>query len=149
MATPRKALEIQKGRKSAKKKAEASKRPEPMGKAVTSAPPEVAADKIAAVKWAEAVAAYKEAGYTLSAGDKEALTRLCLMYSEAEGIRRLIKPGMIDFLEMHRLLDSKRGKIYQLENCLFLNPVARMRGLPAKPAEKQVPDNLKGLEGRL
>ena len=159
MATPRKCLENQKGRKSAKRKATASTAPVPMGKPISKIPADVAADKVAAEKWAGITAAYKESGYIPTLGDVEALTRLCLLYSEAAALRALVakitaaarNSGVVDdaFMDLHRLLDGKRRLIVPLEDRLFLNPVARMRGLPTQKKEKITPENLKQYAERL
>ena len=145
MPTPRKALEAQKGRKSKARKAAASTAPVPMGKPINRTPAEVAADGVAAEKWAAITAAYKEAGYVPTLGDVEALTRLCLLYSEAAALRALVakmtaiaaKAGAVDgeLMDLHRLLDGKRRLIVPLEDRLFLNPVARMRGLPTQKVD--------------
>ena len=145
MPTPRKAIETQKGRKSKAQKAAASTAPVPMGKPINRVPAEVAADSVAADKWAAITAAYREVGYVPTLGDAEALTRLCLLYSEAAALRALVakmtaiaaKAGAVDgdLMDLHKLLDSKRRLIVPLEDRLFLNPVARMRGLPTQKVD--------------
>lgn len=137
MATPRIAISNQKGRKSKARKESASKAPVAMGTTKVTVPPDIAADKTAKAKWTDAVKAYTAVGYTLSAGDAEALARLCRLYAEEADIRGRINTGAVDYFDGHKLMDAKRRLIVALEDRLFLNPVARMRGLPQQPKPQE------------
>jgi hypothetical protein len=145
MPTPRKAISNQKGRKSKAQKAQASTAPVPMGKPINKIPAEVAADKVAAEKWANIVEMYKDEGYKPSAGDVEIMARVCLMYSECAKIRVLfnrmldkaIKTGVADkeLKYWDSMLEAKRRLLLSNEDRLMLNPAARMRGFPTQKAD--------------
>jgi len=122
-----------------------------MGRLITAPPSALLKNKVALEAWRDITEAYKSVGYDISLADVQAVVRLCRLYSlldknwlEIEGVS---DPAL--FLELQKAVAANCRLIHQLETALFLNPVARMRGLPQKPAEKQVPDNIKGFEERL
>jgi len=90
-------------------------------------------------------------GYKPARADAETMRRLCVVYSEAERIRQHIaaETDRKEFAALNRLLDSKYRIILNLERCLFLNPEARLRGLPQKAPEKDLPESLKRFADRL
>lgn len=70
------------------------------------------------------------------------ISRYCFLCSEEAALRK-IHDGLIaeggglkEILAVNRAIDSKRSLIRSLEDRLYLNPLAKRRGLPPEPKAK-------------
>jgi phage terminase small subunit len=128
-----------KHRLSGKQKAAASPKPVKLGGPVIRMPVEVKADGAARAKWAELKRLFAGKDF-ISSSDIGVMARYCLLCSEEITMKKKLdtlaeKGGELkEFLGVNRALDTKRALIRSLEDRLYLNPIAKMRGLP--PEEK-------------
>ena len=104
-------------------------------------PPSVKADPVAAKKWRELKKLFDGKDY-IGLSDIGVISRFCLLCSEEADLRK-IHNGLIagggdlkDILAVNRAIDTKRSLIRSLEDRLYLNPLAKMRGLPPPPKKE-------------
>jgi hypothetical protein len=147
-------LEKQKNRLSnARKEKRKAAAPVALGAAsLGPVPPEVQLEPVALAKWLVLKKLYNGKAFVTSS-DRTAISRYCLLCAEEELLRTQLHDqiaagfDMKDVLAINRALDTKRSLIRSYEDRLYLNPLAKMRGLP--PASPPTKDELAdaGFEG--
>ncbi|GBU21065.1 hypothetical protein R80B4_00954 [Fibrobacteres bacterium R8-0-B4] len=147
--------QLEKGRLSATRKADRAPVPVRLNDGRMKMPPSVKADPIARAKWKELIQLFDGKEY-VGRSDVGVITRFCLLCSEEAALHQLLD-DLIDgghgtdldnILAVSRAVDTKRSLIRSLEDRLYLNPLAKMRGLPPAPkAETATPAELAGFGG--
>jgi len=116
-------------------------------------PSVVKADPVARAKWKELKKLFEGKDY-IGLSDVGVISRYCFLCSEEAALRKihddLIAGGgdLKGILAVNRAIDSKRSLIRSLEDRLYLNPLAKRRGLPPEPkAKASSPLELAGFGG--
>jgi phage terminase small subunit len=135
--------QLEKGRLSNKRKEERAPRPVKIGGPMIRMPPEVKADYVAKAKWLELKRLFAGKDF-VSSSDVGVISRYCLLCSEEAVLREKLgglgNGELKDLLAVNKAIDAKRGLIRSLEDRLYLNPQAKMRGLPPEPKDKMTPE---------
>ena len=110
--------------------------------------------KYAAKKWKELIKLFKDSTLVTTA-DTRTLECYCLMCADLEDLRQLRKALVIadqtdlfggitiedkkEFFTLEKAIHSKNAAIVQLEDRLMLNPISRVKNIPAPPPKPEDP----------